>query len=182
MPPTYLADLKKSLATFKTFLVARGAELFEPASQYEVLRFKSGTTTSIIYVRNNGKLTFTGESAVAWYAYKHQHTWRAIPATKRRNAPTPAIATLRKRDGDNCFYCLQLVTEETESEEHLVARTHQGPDNLYNKVLAHRVCNSLADHLSLMEKINIHVTAKLKQQLKEIHANSTNRIDRRSNT
>ncbi len=147
------------LDTFKQFLTARGAQVLESTNEYELLRFIAGNTTCIVYTKNNGNITFYGDPCEkAWIAFKTNGSWRAAPAT-RRNRNNPVISTLRKRDGDLCFYCLKPVSNEDETEEHLLSITHGGPDNIQNKCLAHKVCNNLASHMALADKIKIHTKA-----------------------
>jgi len=153
-----IAQLKQ----FKDFLTARGAEVHEPTNEYELVRFRSGNATSIVYTKKNGIITFFGEAHTAWIAFKSNDSWRAKTVVYKRKTSS-VINTLRKRDGDNCFYCLHAVSGEDESEEHLVPITHGGPDHIANKVLAHKLCNQLAGHLSLAEKIQIHVKSQLKK-------------------
>ena len=161
--PWHIKQVQPQLGTFSDFLVARGAEVFPPSNEWEVVRFKTSKGLSIIYTKKNGELTFTGEALTAWKAFKTNLSWRALPATKRKQSP-PEIQALRKRDGDGCFFCLHFVAQEDESEEHLLALTNGGKDHLANKVLAHKECNRLAGHLTLAEKIKIHVKAQLTMQ------------------
>lgn len=151
-----LKDLESNLMPFKAWLIARGAEVLSPTNEWEVVRFRTNEGVSIIYKKKHGALTFTGESFKVWNAYQSNGAWRAAPATKRKLKSSPTCASLRKRDGNACFYCHQLVEVADESIEHLVAITHGGPDHLANMVLAHRApCNANAGHLSVMEKIRL---------------------------
>lgn len=165
MTPWNAKHITAKLDTFREFLSARGAEVLEPTNEWELIRFRGGNTTSVIYTRKNKDITFCGEAEKAWVAFKTNTPWRAQPV-KYRRCSTPRLATVRKRDGDNCFFCLKPVSIAQESEEHLLSLTHNGPDHLSNIVLAHKVCNGLADHMSLAEKIAIHVRAQIAQALK----------------
>lgn len=156
-------QIKAQLPQFLNFLSARGAEVLLPTNEWELCRFKSGNITSVIYFKKTGIISFYGDSHTAWLAFKNNTGWRANPATPRRKSRSPCIATLRERDGDGCFFCLEEVSEEDESEEHLVCVTHGGPNHIANKFLAHRLCNQNVGHLSALEKINIHVRAQLKK-------------------
>jgi hypothetical protein len=149
----------KRKAYFEAFLTARGAEVLQPTNEYELVRFKSGSNTSIIYSKKDGRLTFYGAAEEAWFAFVSNSAWRASIPIPKRNAPS--LATLQVRDNNTCFYCLQLVSNEDASEEHLLSRTHGGPDTLQNKVLAHKVCNSHAGHSDLFAKIQLHTQAVL---------------------
>ena len=143
---------------FKRFLTERGAEVLSPTNGYEVIRFRSGDTTSIIYRRSTGRLTMTGEANTAYSACRSGTSWRAIPATKRSNYKkvNTRLKAIRKRDGDLCFYCMKPVSTEDGSEEHLVNATFGGPNHISNLFLAHKTCNHDAGTLSAPEKIKIH--------------------------
>jgi 5-methylcytosine-specific restriction endonuclease McrA len=167
------SDLIKKLPRFKTWLVERGAEVLEPTNEYEMVRFKTGKGTSVIYRKKSeaSSCSFIGEAETAWREYKSPgSTWRAIPATKRqRGRSSVECVTIRKRDGDNCFLCGHYVSEATESVEHLVALTHGGTQHISNKFLAHEHCNKEVGHKSAVEKIKIHDKALMDRFLREYH-------------
>ena len=58
-----------------------------------------------------------------------------------------------ERDGTNCFYCGEPMTEEDMTLEHLVARSLNGQNTLENIVLAHSLCNNRAGVLPLHDKL-----------------------------
>jgi hypothetical protein len=151
--PGIRMNVQDDVVAFTKWLGAKGAQVLQPTSVWEVCRYKSNSGTSIVYTNKTGRLRFTGDSLVAWTAYVTGAGWRAIPATKRKLKSSPTCQALRVRDGDDCFFCRTPVEVEDESVEHLVAITHGGPDHLSNMALSHRVCNNLAGHLSVMEKI-----------------------------
>ncbi|MEI5996797.1 HNH endonuclease [Paraburkholderia bengalensis] len=150
-----LAQLTKRRAKFEEFLSARGAQIMQPTNEWEVLRFKSSKGVSIVYRNSKDGLTWTGESADAWNAFTDNQHWRGAPATKRPKNVEGHVRALLARDGEGCFYCLKPTDGDNRTVEHLVARSHGGPNHLSNMVLAHRRCNSNAGHLSVMEKIRI---------------------------
>ena len=156
-------QITSKLPQFRNWLAANGAQVLEPTNEWEITRFKAGDETGIIYTNAKGDVTFTGPASEAWQAFKGAHSWRAAPATKRREKSGPICRALRARDGGHCFFCLKPVTIKDESVEHLVPITSGGPDHIANKFLAHRVCNSDAGHLSAVEKIALHVEAHLKK-------------------
>ncbi len=150
----HIKEIETRAPVFHAWLSARGAQVLEPTSVWEVCRFKTNVGTSIIYKNKTGRLRFTGEALIAWTAFTSGGSWRAAPATKRKLKSAPMCRSLRERDGDMCFYCQKIVEIEDESIEHLVAITHGGPDHIANMVLAHRApCNAEAGHLSVMDKI-----------------------------
>ncbi|CAJ4107644.1 HNH endonuclease [Burkholderia pseudomallei] len=152
---TTLAQLTKRRAAFESFLVARGAQILQPTNEWEVLRFKTHKGTHVVYRNAKQEITFTGDSFGAWYAFERGLTWNGALTTKREKKDQPIVATLLARDGSACFFCRKEMTPEDRTLEHLVPIAHGGPNHLSNLVLAHRTCNQIAGHLSLMEKIRI---------------------------
>lgn len=148
---------------FGAWLSGCGAEVLEPTNEWEVVRFKSGDSTSIIYRNKVGGVRYTGDSELAWKAFSNGNAWRAKPPTSRRKSMSPMLRTIRKRDGDLCFFCQRPVSVENQSSEHLVPVTHGGPNHISNLFLAHKSCNASAGHLSAPEKIKIHVAAVLER-------------------
>jgi hypothetical protein len=166
--------ITKRAKEFGDWLSGVGAQVLEPTNEWEVLRFKAGSTTSIIYRHKVGGVTYSGLAKEAWEAFCSGKAWRAAPATKRKPMK-PIIAALRKRDGDLCFYCCKEVGRENESAEHLVSITHGGPNHISNLFLTHRTCNARAGHLSAPEKIKQHVYAVIENNgiLQQIAAQVT---------
>lgn len=158
-----LKTVQRDKEKFLAFVAQNGGEVLTPTNEFEVLRFRSGIVTSVIYRKATGALTFTGESLKAFSAFKSNAHWRAMPKVNRGKRSSPRMQAIRKRDGDRCFFCLMPVSADDESEEHLVAVTHGGPTHISNLFLAHRLCNQRAGHLSAPEKIALHVTAHLRK-------------------
>jgi 5-methylcytosine-specific restriction endonuclease McrA len=76
------------------------------------------------------------------------------------------IKRLRKRDGDNCFYCNNIIKLFCEpyiskqasvpnrgSIEHIFDVKHGGSNDLINLVLAHANCNSPMGNETLLHKL-----------------------------
>ncbi|AXA67748.1 HNH endonuclease [Pseudomonas oryzihabitans] len=78
-----------------------------------------------------------------------------VRVTKSARARRHNIATLRKRDGDLCFYCLKEIAREEMTREHLLALHTGGSDRNENLVLTHARCNEAAGHLSTAEKVRV---------------------------
>jgi hypothetical protein len=157
-----LKSLTQHQERFVAFLNANGAEVLTPTNEWEVVRFNTGEGVSIIYKTARGELTFTGEASNAFNAFKKSAPWRAMPRTGKKKKSTARLQAIRERDGGFCFFCQKPVPVDEESEEHLVAMTHGGPNHISNLFLAHRICNANAGHLSAAEKIEMHVEAILK--------------------
>ena len=144
----------KKIEAFRAWLAANGAEVFTGTNEFELVRFKTGKPgVSVIYRKASGRISsFTGESSTAWDAFTNARGWRATPRVKRNQKGNAAHKTLLNRDGDYCFFCGEPLADDI-TVEHLVPLTAGGPDNLANKVLAHRRCNEMAWHMSAMKKI-----------------------------
>ncbi len=147
---------KQKRQAFKDWLQAAGAELLEPTSEWEIVRFKSGADLGIVYRNKHETITPVGAAVRAYNAFIRGRRWRAMKATKRKSMGG-IIPSIRKRDGDLCFYCNKFVDEYSASAEHLVAVTHGGPNHIANLVLAHKSCNEKAGHLSVAEKIKLRL-------------------------
>lgn len=150
------SGISKRMPEFVKWLSAAGAELLEPTNPWELLRFRGNGETSIIYKNSAGKITFTGDSRKAFEAFSEGKNWRANERARRKNV-SPTVATIRKRDGDRCFFCGLVVSVDEESVDHLVALTHGGPNHISNFVLMHRLCNYRCGNMSAPEKIRAHV-------------------------
>jgi 5-methylcytosine-specific restriction endonuclease McrA len=154
---------RDEIDNFKAWLVGRGAELLVETNEWEIVRFKGGGVTSIIYVNKIGKRTFTGLAQAAWEAFKKNDPAYRIPVQKtgfvseksKRNPPV--IETLIARDGNECFYCGVSFEDISiaRTREHLVAQAHGGPNHISNIFLACVLCNTEAGHLSAPEKIRL---------------------------
>lgn len=155
----------KQATEFRSWLSGCGAQVLEPTNEWELIRFKAGGVTSVIYRNSVGGVKYTGSADEAYQAFKNGKPWRAQPSTRRKKA-TPVIRTLRQRDGDLCFFCQRTVSEDNESAEHLVSITHGGPNHISNMFLAHKGCNAKAGHLSAPEKVRIHVQAVIDRNKK----------------
>lgn len=159
--------ITKKVADFRDWLSGCGAQVLEPTNEWELVRFKTGDETSIIYRNKVGGVRYCGSAEIAWKSFSSGATWRAKAPTSRRKRMSPMIRSLRVRDGDLCFYCQKITSEDNQSVEHLVAITHGGPNHISNLFLAHKGCNAAAGHLSAPEKIRMHVMAVIETKLKE---------------
>ncbi|WP_411828422.1 HNH endonuclease [Pseudomonas veronii] len=65
------------------------------------------------------------------------------------------VATLRKRDGDDCFYCIRPMAREDMTLEHLLSLRDGGTNCYANLVLACGPCNHAAGHLAVIEKVKL---------------------------
>ena len=145
------------IESFKKWLVERGAELLLPTNPYELVRFRAGGRAGIIYERQNGARTLTGEALGAWADFKSRDgSWKPERRVKRKSKTAIMVKTLIARDGNVCFYCGDPFTDETPpTREHLVAVIHDGPNHISNSFLSCQTCNTEAGHLSAPEKIRM---------------------------
>ena len=135
-------------------MIDNGAELFEPTNEYELVRFRCDDGVGILYTNKAKLFKPVGPCVVAWEAFNNGNPWRATPIDPRRRL-SPLMRTVRKRDGHCCFYCWLEVGVHDGTLEHLVSRTHGGPDHIANLFLAHQKCNQEAGNLSAVEKIKL---------------------------
>lgn len=81
---------------------------------------------------------------------RRKRPWLARPLT---GAPRRALVdTLRRRDGDDCFFCLLPMGVDV-TLEHLKKWAEGGSNAPGNCVLAHRDCNWATKDLTVDEKM-----------------------------
>lgn len=146
-----------SITAFKAWLTENGAEVLAPTNPYEVVRFRGEQGVSIVYRNDGGRpQRMTGQAGAAWDAYLARQPMRFVRSVPIRAKADPIIRTLQERDGNDCFYCAETFTDALPpTREHLLSRTHGGPDHIANQALACGPCNRLAGHLSLVEKVGL---------------------------
>jgi hypothetical protein len=146
---------------FASWLAENGAEIGVPSNPYEVVRYLAHAeghrkpVTHIVYTKENGMLTFTGQSRAHYAAFLGLEGDGSL---KRGARPSSTVMrqhrrAIIKRDGEECWFCGQHVTADNSSVEHLVPRSQGGPDTLANFVLAHPACNQAAGDMPLGDKI-----------------------------
>lgn len=148
--PLKAAQVKK----FEGWLTERGAEILAPTNPWEVMRFRAGSATGVIY-NSRGRWTCVHVAIEALQAFRSNAAWKApIPVVKRAMG-TRHYPALMKRDGPACFYCGKDVSAEDSSLEHIVPVSHGGPNHMSNYALAHKSCNQEAGNLSAVEKVRL---------------------------
>lgn len=144
-----------TLATFEERLKRHGAEILGPTNPYEVMRFRTKLGVGVIYTGKRGE----SWNAEAIAAREHLEAQKGTLAPVKVSGSRPGkstVAALLIRDGDWCFFC-GLALEGDMTIEHLVARSHGGPNHISNLFLAHEPCNREAGHLSAPEKIALAI-------------------------
>lgn len=154
-----LAKLAKRLPALKDWLCERGAEVLEPTNEWEVLRFRAGYVTHVVYKNARGELTINMRTHHIIDCFLGGQSWTAGVAVERRRYSTDERALL-KRDGDRCFLC-QLPLDSDVTVEHLVPVSQGGTNHIGNKALAHEACNQRMGHMSVMEKIRLRESMAL---------------------
>lgn len=146
-------QLEKKLPAFKAWLSERGAEVLQPTSEWEVVRFRAAGATAVVYANKHGMLSVSGDAARALNCFASNGKWSAGVATERQRNRRPVIVrALLERDGDRCFLCRKALADDM-TVEHLVPVVHGGPNHISNMALAHSACNLRMGHMSLVEKI-----------------------------
>lgn len=143
--------------TFTKWAVANGAEKEAPTNPYEVLRLRVLGGVAIIHTNKSGKHTFNDKARQLFEAFGKRQPMPLRPVAKVRTdgKRSATIKTLIARDGHECFFCGEEVQAGEETIEHLVPRTHGGPNHISNKFLADKPCNGRAGHMSAVEKIRL---------------------------
>lgn len=157
---------KSDIKRFCKWLSSAGAEVLTPSHPWELVRFSGNGITSMIYRRKNGDCTFAGEAYKALELYKTGRHMRFCAATKLNASGDFIHKTIRARDGDGCFFCGDSFTDDRPATiEHLVSRTHSGPNHISNKFLAHEDCNTRAGSISAPEKIALRDALRARRQV-----------------
>lgn len=154
---------------FARHLELQGAVIGHPTNVYEVIRYKVKGVTHIVYMKQSGVLTYTGESEAHYVNFlTNREELKAIRTRKVRANGAPKHSTkrirdaLRERDGICCWYCGCFVDDEG-TIEHLIPRSDGGLNVMSNLVLAHQTCNQRAGALHLSGKIELRTSMRAAQ-------------------
>lgn len=151
----------KEIERFKKWLVSQGVEILLPTNEWEVLRFKCGSSIGLAHcsAKSNGHISAANSRVkAAWKAWKDGNPLPLAgkPKAKKRTKRDQVSAALADRDGDTCWYCGHgWDIEHRQTVEHLVPIAHGGPNHMSNLVLACGGCNARAGHLSVAEKVRL---------------------------
>ncbi len=150
--------MSSDLSVFKAWLIKRGAIIEPPTSEWELLRVRSCFGTHVIYQNKKGGQTWPKELKFLHADFLSKKDVRLSPDQKGRVKLRHTISQLAKRDGLWCWFC-ELPFPDTDADditiEHLVPKSHGGPDHASNLVLACEICNLAAGNLSVAEKVAI---------------------------
>jgi len=147
--------LVSELGDFARWLVDCGAELHPPLTPNECLRYwLRAHGSSFVVLTKNGTFGFGG------YANRHFKAFRAgasvvyVANSRDYETRTKQYLRLLDRDGEGCFYCgLPLGADNT--IEHILSRSHGGPNHDENCALAHKDCNRAVDNLPVVAKMKM---------------------------
>lgn len=141
------------LVAFKKWLSDNGFQILANTSEWEIVRWRSGFGTGIVYKNKLFNLTFNDHASIAYKAFfKKGLSWPA-PEKERRKKLDILTRTILERDGDLCFYCALIMPPDDMTREHLLAVNSGGINHIDNLVLAHRACNQRAGHLPVIKKV-----------------------------
>jgi hypothetical protein len=151
-----MAKKRFEIASFKVWLVERGAILLSPTNPYEVLRVDTAEGLFVVYQNKAGKQTWPMGIDAIRSAYLDGRDVPLSPDQKQRVRLRHQIEALAARDGLFCWFCengfLSVDSREI-TIEHLVSVAHGGPHHVSNLVLACPDCNGEAGLLSVAEKV-----------------------------
>lgn len=164
--PITTTKIRKRMPELRKWLVLAGAEVLEPTNEWELLRFRANGQACIAYTNKRDRLTMDTLTTKVLTAFFNGMSWAAHVKVKGFRTSVDET-TIRKRDGNDCFFCCEIVAAGEASIEHLVPVSAKGPNHISNKFLAHRPCNTRAGSLSAPEKIAIHDKAKLEKYRRE---------------
>lgn len=140
---------------FERWLTQMGSEILPPTSEFELIRFNCSLGVGVLYQGRKGISVSNQIVTVAIDCYLNNKAWEGKGAPGKRMGMTKKQQQLLARDGGDCFYCGHQMSKSTISVEHVLSVLHNGPNRIENLVLAHKKCNELASHLSVIEKIKM---------------------------
>lgn len=146
---------------FNAFLQLGGAEMLLLTNEFEIARFKTVNGVCVVYRNKKGKFSFGNEFAKAAFdAFLGAKKWHASKMFVR-TARAKVENKLLRRDGNECFYCGTVFTEEKPPTlEHLLSIADGGNNHVSNLALCCETCNFAAASKPIVEKI------KLRDQLR----------------
>lgn len=150
----------RRIKKFLTEITERGGECFASTSPYELARFKTKFGVGIIYCGKKGiSINPQAHAAIDHISTKAKGSLAPV-VTTNRSKPAGAVLAIMARDGETCFFCgLDLGNDVT--VEHLVSKTHGGPNHIANTFLAHTFCNASAGHMSAPEKVALAISNRM---------------------
>ncbi len=180
--PLTLNKFKKE--EFEAWLLDCKAHVLAPTNPYEVLRYKTrgvanAKATHVVYRKENGNITYTGDSRSHYWAFKSGksqdlYVGASAKQAKAKQARTPKkhragvgngnqrskeVVKMLERDGELCFACHKPLGDDI-TREHLLPKSLKAGESLHNKVLMHQECNQRLADLPLGHKIDLIITMR----------------------
>lgn len=137
---------------FKSWLIQQGGEVLPITNEYESIRFK-GRQSGVLY--NSGKVS-NEYAREAISSFLRGKKWKGAPIKMKRKSYRRQKGFLIDRDGDKCFFCGKLLSDDI-TVEHLISLSSGGKNELSNMVLAHEACNQKAGNKPIFEKVKIAI-------------------------
>lgn len=151
-----MAKKPKDLASFKDWLIARGAIVDAPTSEWEVLRVRTCDGVHVAYRNKAGKETWPEALMDIREAFEAGRSIPLSPDLKSRKRSRHLVDALVERDGLECWFCERgfLTADSREiTIEHLVPICHGGPNHMSNLVLACEPCNRTVGNMPVVGKV-----------------------------
>lgn len=160
------------ISGFVSWLAKCGAAVGVPTNPYEMCRYKvydfrGHMATHIVYRKDRGTITWTGNSFGHYQRFINGNSLPPqtegepdglprlrTPPSAKRNRGEITRERLLDRDGDECWFCGTAMGLDT-TIEHLVPKSAGGRNMLANYALAHQKCNARAANLPLVKKIEL---------------------------
>lgn len=157
------------LERFKAFIEDSGGLLKDSTNIFELVRFKAGKETCLIYVNKHGHITsYNNDLAMkAHEAFKQKRPFKLVDRKRRRASEWKK--TLAFRDGQDCWYCGLHFELEDLTVEHLLSARHGGSNNRNNLVLACEKCNLEAGSQSIAKKVELREKKRSQINVKNNH-------------
>ena len=148
----------EELERFKKWLEDQGGEILPPTNEYELLRFK-GEKTGVIYTSGKTSGHYANNTI---NNFIHGAPWAGRAKKSKRIQYGKYVPAIIKRDGKNCFYCNEEVSEDDRSVDHLQPLSKSGRNMLQNMVLMHKECDEKLGNADLPTKIKLIIQKQSK--------------------
>lgn len=149
---------KKQMTEFTAWLTKSGAVIMDPTSEWEIVRVSTCFGILVAYTNTKGKESWPSGLLSIYKSYSAGKPLALSPNRKSNVKLRHTIGDLAARDGLCCWFCelkFNNVDDTRITIEHLVAKSHGGPNHHSNLALACEQCNIEVGNLSVSEKVAI---------------------------
>jgi hypothetical protein len=144
---------------YKAWLRSHGAELLSTTNPWELVRFRTGRKSHILYQNVTGLCHHSSPEAERIFLSFATGENPNIHFKVRRKNSTLTKDLLKEvlsRDGAKCIYChIPFSTKNPPTLEHFLPLVHGGNNKLANLGAACHSCNTKVGNLSIAEKFNL---------------------------